>query len=132
MDIECLKTKRHFADIESLEQCKKEHDGCVGCPFAELNTDIEQTNRVPLNKQPKQPLPEVLWPMTPLIPQKTISPREKGLFGKLFSSNKPEPQKPTRSCPRCGGTRFEYQGDKKDWVGITAKYRCVKCGKQFD
>ncbi len=126
MDIECLKTKRHFADIESLEQCKKENGGCINCPFTELNNIIEQTNRVPLNKQIKQPLPEVLWPMTP------INPRKIGLFRKLFRSNKVEPQKPTKSCPRCGSTRYEYQGDKKDWVGITAKYRCVKCGKQFD
>jgi len=132
LDIECLKTKRHFADTESLEQCKKEHGGCVGCPFIELNTAIEQTNRVASNKQFEQPLPEVLWPMTPRAPQKTTFPQKKGLFGKLFGSNKLELQKPMRSCPRCGNTRYEYQGDKKGRVGITAKYRCVKCGKQFD
>lgn len=91
MDIECLKTKRHFADIESLEQCKKEHGGCVDCPFVELNTTIEQTNQVFLNVKRKQSLPEILWPMAPITPQKTTFTQKKGLFRKLFGGNKSEP-----------------------------------------
>jgi predicted nucleic acid-binding Zn-ribbon protein len=133
MDIECLKTKRHFTDLASLIQCGKEHSGCSNCPFKELNHEQEQTDIDSLKENTRQPIPEVVWPITAFTPKKPLVPPKKGLFGKLSRNGKDNAShKVTRVCPRCGGTRFEYQGDKRDWVSVTAKYRCIKCGKQFD
>jgi hypothetical protein len=124
-DITCLKTDRHFADLESLDLCKKEHKDCLTCPWLKTPAEIK-AKPIP-RKEPQTPL-SIFYPIT-IEPKTTTTPNSGAIERMVMSDEtyKLQAQIDLITCPSCK--------KKSLWFNQSInKYECLNlkdCGQTF-